>query len=102
VKVTIKAERLEGFWREVTRQWNRQVLNTVPGAQDLLLSEREWLVLWRGVLATRCLFVDPQGEYPRYRAQSLRLHQNERKEDLTCPIFGHSTENQSVGSSAVV
>jgi len=68
VKVTIKAERLEGFWREVTRQWNRQVLNKVPGAQDLLLTEREWLVLWRGVLATRCLFVDPQGEYPRYRA----------------------------------
>jgi hypothetical protein len=67
VKVTVKAERLEGFWRDVTRQWNRQVLNKVPGSQDLLLTEEEWLTLWRGILATRCHYIDPEREYPRYR-----------------------------------
>jgi len=68
VKVVVQDGKLEGFWKEVGRQWNRQAASKTPGCQDLLLTENEWVTLWRGLLATRCAYVDPEGEYPVYRA----------------------------------
>jgi hypothetical protein len=68
IKVTIQSEKIEAFWKTVTRQWNRLAAAKSPGCEDLLLTEREWLVLWRGLLATRCNYVDPETSYPVYRS----------------------------------
>jgi hypothetical protein len=68
IKVVIQSEKIEGFWKVVTRQWNRLAAAKSPGCEDLLLTEREWLVLWRGILAARCSYVDPEGNYPVYRS----------------------------------
>jgi hypothetical protein len=68
IKVVIQSEKIEGFWKVVTRQWNRLAAAKSPGCEDLLLTEREWLVLWRGILAARCSYIDLEGSYPTYRS----------------------------------
>jgi hypothetical protein len=64
----------------------------VPGCQDLLLTEEEWVILWRGVLAARCAYVSEES-FPTYRALRPSRAQIPALmwEALTC--FGHvSTE----------
>jgi hypothetical protein len=68
VRVVIPSERLEAFWISVVRHWNQLAAARTQGCEDLLLSEWEWIVLWRGILATRCGHVDPNGGFPVYRA----------------------------------
>jgi hypothetical protein len=92
IMVRIQSERLEGFWREVGRTWNRQASLKVPGCQDLLLTEEEWVTLWRGLLAVRCAYVSEES-FPTYRALRPSRAQIPALmwEALTC--FGHvSTE----------
>jgi hypothetical protein len=66
--VVVQSERLERFWREAGRRWNREATLTVPGSEGLLLTDEEWVILWRGLLAVRCSYFDVEAEYPVYRS----------------------------------
>jgi len=93
VRVVIQSERLEGFLREVVRRLNREVALKVPGCESQLLSEEEWVILWRGLLATRCAYFDTEESYPAYRILRPKRAQIPGILWEALTLFGHCPTN---------